>query len=147
MKDDLFGDMENVHSIYHLFCDYMKRWYYYLRPKCELKNGKIIYGKRKFKDINLSKIVGYKAMCRIEKYANKNKEIKVLSCDDDMFMGSDIVLIPHESKNQFMGVTMLLVPQCETPSNVVFLYPHHLNDLIAELLEIQNRMNNKKDLI
>ena len=132
---------KNVHYIWHSFMDYMKKWYYNLVPGFSIKTMKST--KRKYKCFDVSKMVGYKAMCRIAKYAKNKENIFITSCDDSWHMGSDIVLITHECEDRFMGTTMIFVPQCKTDINQVFLYPHHVDDLIKCLQEIKKRNETK----
>lgn len=131
---------KHIHTTYHNFCNYMKKWYYNLTPRMNLKFKQT---KRKYKKFESSKMVGYDAMCRIEKYAKDKEDIIIIGCDDNMFMSSDIALITHECKDDFMGTTMILIPQSSQEINQVFLYPEHLDTLIEKLQLIQIRQKEK----
>lgn len=77
---------------------------------------------------------GYEFMCEIGKFAKKHPEIVECVVDDDAHAGSRIYLIPHKDNDSYWGTTCLYVPQC-TGENPIrfFLYPEHLNELIAGL--------------
>lgn len=127
---------KNVHTTWHNFCDYMKKWYY---TKSHGWKKNLTPSKRFYKSFESQKMVGYSAMCRIEKYAKDKEDIFISSCDDGSFMTSDVVLITHEDEKKFMGTTLILVPQSKQDINQIFLYPCHLNSLIEKLTEIQKR--------
>lgn len=101
-----------------------------------MKNGKT--KKIKYKNFNeweLSKrLVGYEVMEKMEKYVAKHcKEIKVVRCDDSVYAGSSIFLIPHPEH----GITMLFVPQCTSIQNQFFLYGNHYKGLMKALKEMK----------
>lgn len=135
-------EKKNIHTVWHAFCDYMKKWYYekYFGYKKDFT-----LSKKQYKVFKSEKMVGYQAACRIAKYAKDKDDILITGCDDSYHMGSDIVLITHEDDDKFMGTTMILVPQCKTDINEVFLYPHHLDGLIEKLTEIQKRATKKRE--
>lgn len=135
---------ENVHYVWHSFCNYMKRWYYDICSGWKIKNGKIVPSKRKYKYFNSSKMVGYQAMCRVARYSKDKDGIFITGCDDNSHMGSDIVLITHECEDNFMGTTMILMPQSKQEINQVFLYPEHVDGLIKILEEIKERSKKSK---
>jgi len=141
---NLNGEIINVHKLWHSFCDYMKRWYYILRPRATFGRQEIRETKRKYKYINLSNVVGYKAMGRVDKFASKHTDMISLRCDDSYFCSSRLYLIPHETNDRFMGTTVFYIPQCTGEQNQFFLYPDDLDDLIVELKKIQKREKEKK---
>lgn len=101
-----------------------------------MKNGKI--KKIKYKDFNeweLSKrLVGYEVIEKMEKYVAKHcKEIKVVRCDDSVYSGSSIFLIPHPNH----GITILFVPQCTSIQNQFFLYDNHYKNLMKAFKEMK----------
>ena len=132
--------MNDVHKTWHSFCDHMKRWYYvlYYGWKKDLTRSK-----RKYKEFDSQQMVGYKAMCRLATYAKGKPDILINGCDDSHHMGSNIALIIHDCEDRFMGTTMILLPQNGRDINQVFLYPHHLDQLIKNLQRIQKREKNK----
>lgn len=80
-----------------------------------------------------SELVGYDAMLKIEAYVKTNPEISLSYCDDEMFAGSMLVIVPHKG----MGNTVIYVPQLTTITNQFFLYPNHQ----ALLIEALNKNN------
>lgn len=83
------------------------------------------------------KIEGYALATHIEKWALKYpSHVKIVHCDDHMFMGSRIFLIEHKAKDAYMGTTFIYVPQAGSPKQG-FLYPSHRNDLIKALSSIK----------
>jgi hypothetical protein len=102
----------------------------------KLKNGKT--KKIKYKEFNEAelsrRLVGYEVLEKMEKYVSRHcKEIKVVRCDDSLYAGSSIFLIPHPKH----GITMLFVPQCTTIQNQFFLYDNHYKDLMKALKEMK----------
>ena len=102
-----------------------------------MKNGKT--KKIKYKNFNeweLSKrLVGYEVLEKMEKYVARHcKEIKVVRCDDSVYAGSSIFLVPHPNH----GITVLFVPQCTTIQNQFFLYDNHYKNLMKALKEMKD---------
>lgn len=82
---------------------------------------------------------------KIEKYSKKHPDgVVVLRCDDSVFASSDLVLIAHESERYWMGITVLMFPQCDgnEPSEF-FLYPGHVERLIKALKAMHKRSKEK----
>jgi hypothetical protein len=127
-----------THQIYHHFCNYMKRWYYKKRNYFSFKTMKNT--KRICREFDPSKMVGYAAMQKVRYYEKTYGGIKTTFVDDDMFMGSMLVLIPHKG----MGITCIYIPQCVTPQNTFFLYPEHVNDLTKMLTTVKRDLFVKK---
>lgn len=114
------------HSVYHKFC----RW-------AEKQFGKEWEDPKVFS--------GHEVMEKVEAYAKKNPQISIAHCDDDMFSGSLLVVIPHQE----MGNTVLFIPQLTYRTNRFFLYPNHQKSLIKALTEnthmdLITRLKNKK---
>jgi hypothetical protein len=109
---------DKIHQIWWDFCNHMKQWYFN-------ESG----------DFDSELMIGYEASERVSDYAKDHSEIVIAYCDDDYFMGSDIVLIPHPE----MGITVIYIPQCEQQINMFFLYPNHLNYLIEKLNEVKEK--------
>lgn len=128
--------IHDVHETWHSFCDHMKKWYF---KKVKGIKKDFSPSKRDYKVFESEKMVGYEAMCRVSKFAKDNSDIMITGCDDSSHMSSDIALIIHDSSTHFMGTTMILLPQNGKDINQVFLYPHHLDNLIKKLQVIQKR--------
>lgn len=127
-----------THKVWHKFSKWMTDKY-----------GKDLYGKwqtmkfkdkdgkkhslkhRSFNDYELSKrISGYEVICAVEKFIKRScPEIKIVHCDDDVYAGSIILLIPHPK----MGISVMFIPQCTGIQNRFFLYDTHFKMLISEL--------------
>jgi hypothetical protein len=90
------------------------------------------------------KYSGYKMMKQVEKFAKKHPEVILLSCDDSYHAGSMIVLIPHRSKEEYWGTTVVSIPQCTgEPPLEMFLYPGHAME-IERALHIVNQEYRQK---
>lgn len=82
---------------------------------------------------------GYDLMKRVERWSKQYPDdVRIVSVDDDAFACSDLVLIEHRAKNQYMGTTAVFIPQCtgELPVRF-FLYPQHLFGLVRALRAIR----------
>jgi hypothetical protein len=87
---------------------------------------------------------GYHLMEYMRWLQRTNPELISARCDDRHFMNSDLWFIPHEADGEFMGVTMLVVPQCNDEPLKMFLYPAHINGLIEVLKKFKNKKNTYK---
>lgn len=78
---------------------------------------------------------------KIERYAKRHPgQVIPLMCDDTYHATSDLVLVTHEIQDDWMGVTVMMIPQCDgRPPAEFFLYPGHVNALLQELRKIQKR--------
>lgn len=85
------------------------------------------------------KMLGYDLMCKLDKLEKKYPSIRITGCDDSSFMGSSIAFVPHEADGDYMGVTMLVIPQNGEEPVEVFLYPNHVHYLIETLKEFKRR--------
>lgn len=57
-----------------------------------------------------------------------------MGCDDTYFASSNLVLIEHASKTEYMGTTVVFIPQCTGEDPVeFFLYPGHRECLVKFL--------------
>lgn len=137
------------HKVWHKFSawtvktfgkDLHGEWQYLEVTSSDGKKSKIKY--RSFNDLELSRrLVGYEAMCKVEKFIKRCcPEIKIIHCDDSVYSGSDILLIPHPSH----GITIIFIPQCTTIQNQFFLYKNHHKELVKALREmgkVYNKIN------
>ncbi len=82
---------------------------------------------------------GYALMEMIRNFADKNQEIEVCPCDDLAHSTSLIAFIPHQTEDEFWGVSMICVPQLEGEPTGLFLYPEHVDHLIKTLTEFKKK--------
>ena len=96
---------------------------------------KIKYKTQSFNDLELSRrLCGYEVMRKVEKFIKRCcPEIKIIHCDDSLYAGSDILLIPHPKH----GITIIFIPQCTTIQNQFFLYSNHYKMLMEELAKMK----------
>lgn len=84
-------------------------------------------------------IIGYDLICSIREWhktlsEEDAKTVKIIRCDDYYHSSSIIVLFEHFNQDNYMGQTMVCVPQNSGNPCIVFLYPSHRNDLIMALM-------------
>ena len=140
---ELIEDARKTHGIWFDFCKHMKKWYYkevneyYFDPKTleETKTGKIV------KEFDVTKMIGYECMQRVEKYAKRHNEIKITSVDDDVYSSSILVIIPHPEH----GITIIFIPQNTNVNNQFFLCPSALEYLQNELYKMKQEYSNFED--
>lgn len=134
--------MKTTHQIWHKFSNWMvKTFGKDLHGEWEFMEGIGANGKkfkikhRSFNDLELSRrLTGYEAMCKVEKFVKICcPEIKIIRCDDSIYAGSDILLIPHPNH----GITVIFIPQCTTVQNQFFLYKNHHKELVKALQEME----------
>ena len=97
------------------------------------------------------KYVGYELMKRVRSWAVKHPSVKLVVVDDSFFTSSLLVLIPHENEYDYMGTTVVFIPQNGVPVEF-FLYERHLQNLQLALkaiskLHLKKRKKKEKDLI
>lgn len=96
---------------------------------------------KKFKDLTTNewKLHGWKLMEAAKRWAKGRSGVHVLSTDDRYHAGSSLILIEHKNELEFMGVTVVYIPQCapDEPTEF-FLYPCHAKPLYL-LLQAQKR--------
>ena len=132
---DMIICTDNVHKTYHHFCNYMKRWYYKNRYAFSFKTLKET--KKVIREFDPTKMVGYSAMQKVKYYKKKYGGIETSFVDDDSFMSSMIVLIPHPK----MGITSIYIPQCGYNINTFFMYPCHFDTLIKTINNMKKEYN------
>lgn len=141
MNDQLKEAMD-VHELWHALCRYLRRWYF---TSCYGIKNDLAPSKKKYREVAFDKLVGYRTMKRLDQFSKKHPGMISVGCDDNSFSSSTIYLIPHESKNDYMGTTLLFVPQVSSDRNVLFLYPYELDNLICELQKLQKKQRSKKE--
>lgn len=99
---------------------------------------------KKFMDQNERfHLSGYELITEVEKFTKRYPQIQTIRCDDRYFASSDLVLIPHENDTEYMGTTVVYIPQCAPDSpTTFFLYPNHVDYLLKGLKVVQK--NSKK---
>lgn len=107
--DRLFSDAKNLHRTFHKFLRALKRAGHDAEP------------------------FGYDVMQWVEDYSTQNPKVVVVGCDDNHFCSSDIVIIPHQSRKKFMGLTVMYIPQLGSDHAEFFLYPGHIKELVTQL--------------
>jgi hypothetical protein len=75
---------------------------------------------------------GYAYMEAMEKFAEEHSDVQSFGFDDDAFMTSYGFVIPHKSKYEHMGYTVIFANQT-APPYTIFLYPGHLKSLLSAL--------------
>jgi hypothetical protein len=135
-------EMRTTHQVWHKFSNWMvKTFGKDLCGEWEFVEGICANGKkfkfkhRSFNDLELSRrLTGYEAMCKVEKFVKRYcPEIKIIRCDDSVYAGSDILLIPHPNH----GITVIFIPQCTTVQNQFFIYKNHHKELVKALKEME----------
>ena len=128
----------DCHKVWHQFERFLIRNYgkdlfgewKYLDPK----NKKIKY--RDFDENKLnSRLVGHEVIKKIESYCKRYlPEIEIINCDDSVYAGSIILLIPHH----LHGITIMFIPQCTNIQNQFFLYKGHYVALMKKLSKMKS---------
>jgi hypothetical protein len=93
----------------------------------------------KSKDGDSYRLVGWDLMCAVEKWRTKwPNDVRQVRIDDSHFCSSDLILVEHKAPNEYMGTTVVVVPQCSGESPLeFFMYPFHLNGLLNALQAIK----------
>ena len=94
----------------------------------------------------------YEKSALIERFMKTplGKTVLQSGVDDDMFMSSDLFLVPsmyNDPKlgSDFMGTSVYYLGQCEQKEAVFFLYPGHARQLINVLKQIEKWEKKYKD--
>ena len=90
---------------------------------------------------------GYELMEAADKWAEKHPEVQTVVVDDDHHATSDLVIMPHENGKDFMGLTVLYIPQCtgENPTRF-FLYPRAIQRLIEALSKHKSKKRGRDSM-
>lgn len=105
-----------------------------------------LYQKQFLDDHQEFKLTGYPLMQKLERFAMAHPEVTLLRCDDSWHAGSSIMLIPHETKTEYWGTTVVVAPQCKGKPEEIFLYPIHAMALHKALTTIVNKQRKKKSI-
>lgn len=141
--EDILKECKEIHKTWHKFSNWLIKTYgkdlhgkwEYMEVNIDgTKNTKKIKY-RSFNELELSRrLVGYDVMVRVERYIKRYcPDIKILRCDDSVYSGSDILLIPHPNH----GITIMFIPQCTSIQNQFFLYKNHYKVLVKALKEMK----------
>lgn len=136
MKTELdLGPFKDTHKVWHKFYNYLVKTYgkdlhgewQYMFPE---QFGK----KHKYRSFNEEvlhqRLVGYEVLNRVEKYVKRYiPEIEIVRCDDAVYSGSTLFLIPHPKH----GISVFYIPQCTSIQNQFFLYESHYKCLLGAL--------------
>lgn len=137
-------EITSCHTVWHKFSNWMTKTFgsdlYGEWKVMEVpgKNGKMkkAFRYRDFNEYTFSqRLSGYETMVKIEKYVKRFcPEIKVVPCDDSVYAGSYILLVPHPKH----GITVMFIPQCTSIQNQFFLYENHYKKLMSALREMKH---------
>lgn len=96
---------------------------------------------RKFAPDGRWAATGYDLMQRIEAWAKRRADVRLVGVDDSQFTTSLLVLIESQStrpgQEYYMGTTVVYVPQHGGEPAEFFLYSHHRESLIMALVDIR----------
>lgn len=147
-SEQLDKRIAELHNVFYKFTDYIGKKYHKTEQYCssvrKLKNGKHKYYYKNHEVADFDSVIGYEAMELISNIIKKLPSIKEVRVDDDVHANSRLYLIPHETKTEYWGTTVMFVPQCTKTQNMFFLYPENLDNLISELKQIQKRQKADK---
>ena len=112
--DEIFDRKPSIHRVWHAFS-------------------------KKFMSKDAFKLKGYELMEAVEKWAKRfPDDVRTVRIDDGHFCNSDLVLIDHKAKDQYMGVTAVVIPQCTGEEPLCFfMYPSHQAGLMKALIAMQ----------
>lgn len=145
--DKEFKRLGEVHGTWHKFSNWIIKTYGKdLHGKWQFLEGTGANGKkfklkhRSFNELKLSqRMVGHEVIQKVENYVKKHcPEIKIIRCDDSLYAGSTLLLIPHPNH----GITVFFIPQCTSVQNQFFLYNGHYNALMKALREMKSVYKN-----
>jgi len=141
VKKKLDVKIEKTHNVWLKFSNWIVKTFgkdlhgeWKFTERTDENGKKFRFKYRSFNDLELSRrLVGYDAMCKVEKFVKRCcPEIKIIRCDDSIYAGSDILLIPHPNH----GISVIFIPQCTQIQNEFFLYKNHHKELVKALKEM-----------
>jgi hypothetical protein len=117
-------EIGDVHKCYHEF----------LRRFCEKDDDAVF------------KYKGYDLMQRVERWAKRwSHDVQLVHCDDDYHAGSLLVLIQHQQPHDYMGCTVVFIPQCTGEAPIrFFLYNDDRDSLIKALDVVRKQARVKR---
>lgn len=142
--------VSKCHVIWHKFYNWLVKTYghdlhgpWQYMEGVNQKTGKKFKIKHRGYDENKlsERLVGHEVIEKIERYIKRCcPQIKVINCDDSVYAGSIILLIPHPKH----GITIMFIPQCTGVQNQFFLYKQHYNMLMKEMKKMEKVYNGVK---
>jgi hypothetical protein len=91
------------------------------------------------------KYSGCEMMDQMRKFARRHSEVVLCHCDDDSHCGSMMAFIPHRSKKEYWGTTVVCIPQYGKVSEL-FFYPGHAVAIEKALAVFNKEWRAKKRL-
>ena len=88
-----------------------------------------------FRSNNEWKYSGWEAMQKMERFMKRFPQVVEVGVDDDYFASSSLYFIPHSTKTDYMGTSVVYIPQCTGEDPIAFfLYEGHAKNL-ADVLK------------
>lgn len=81
-------------------------------------------------------------MRQVEKWAKKHPSVTITRCDDILYAGARLVFIPHETKDEYFGTTVVYLSQFCEPAEF-FLYPCHVEEMLPIFKEMMKKSAKK----
>lgn len=80
-------------------------------------------------------IKGHELLTGVQEWAKQYpNDVRIVRVDDAAHCGSDLIFISHKCRYQFMGTSVVFIPQCTgEQATTFFLYPSHIDDLMLAL--------------
>lgn len=148
--EKMISHAKEIHKVWHKFDKWLVNTFGkdlygdWVRNKIKVDGKRRIFKYRPFNDLEFSRrLCGYDVIERIERYVKRHcPEIKIVYCDDDVYSGSIILLIPHPTH----GISVMFIPQCTSVQNRFFLYGNHYKMLMEELEKMKTVYTDDDDL-
>lgn len=96
-------------------------------------------------DKNMDHLAGYEDMQLMDKFCKENPGIIRVHVDDAHHCNSYLYIVPHESEKEYMGSSVIFVPQCCGINNQFFLYPSDVKGLYRALKVLHKKFQEKGD--
>jgi hypothetical protein len=90
---------------------------------------------------------GYDFMRRVRALEGRKawRGLHVLSCDDSYYSSSVLVLIEHEGRTHYHGISVVVIPQCSgQPPCEFFLYEEHAKGVVKALQPLLKKYKKSK---
>lgn len=96
-------------------------------------------------DRNINELAGYEDIVLMDKFCKDHPDVIKVHVDDAHHCNSYCYLVPHESDDDYMGTTVLFIPQCCGVINRFFLYPNDHRQMYHAMLELERKFKEKGD--